>query len=62
MADLDHVRFRQDVDPSKIIVLDTWVRDLEPNHQYLLQRAVDAANVVDGELYKYKLAYTRQKD
>ena len=26
----------------------SWVRDLEPNHQYLLQRAVDAANVVDG--------------
>jgi len=43
-----HVKFRQDVDPSKIIVLDTWVRDLEPNHRYLLQRAVDAANVVDG--------------
>lgn len=46
---LGHIKFRQDVDPSKIIVLDTWVRDLEPNHQYLLQRAVDAANVVDGE-------------
>ena len=44
-----HIKFRQDVDPSKIINLDTWVRDLEPNHQYLLQRAVDPANVVDGE-------------
>ena len=44
-----HIKFRQDVDPSKIIVLETWVRDLEPNHQYLLQRAVDAANVVDGD-------------
>ena len=43
-----HVKFRQDVDPSKIINLDTWVRDLEPNHQYLLQRAVDPINVVDG--------------
>lgn len=42
------IKFRQDVDPSKIIVLDTWVRNLEPNHQYLLQRAVDAINVVDG--------------
>jgi hypothetical protein len=41
-----HIKFRQDVDPSKIITLDTWVRDLEPNHQYLLQRAVDAT--VDG--------------
>src|SRR6187431_2658431 len=40
---LGHIKFRQDVDPSKIIVLDTWVRALEPNHQYLLQRAVDAA-------------------
>jgi len=46
---LGHIKFRQNVDPSKIIVLDTWVRDLEPNHQYLLQRAVDAANVVDGD-------------
>ena len=46
---LGHVKFRQDVDPSKIVILDTWVRDLEPNHQYLLQRAVDAANVVDGK-------------
>lgn len=44
-----HVKFRQDVDPSKIINLDTWVRDLEPNHQYLLQRAVDPINVVDGD-------------
>ena len=44
-----HIKFRQDVDPSKIISLETWVRDLEPNHQYLLQRAVDAANVVDGD-------------
>ena len=43
-----HVKFRQDVDPAKIIALDTWVRDLDPNHTYLLQRAVDAINVVDG--------------
>ena len=40
------VKFRQDNDPAKIITLDTWVRDLDPNHNYLLQRAVD--NVVDG--------------
>ena len=39
-----HVKFRQDVDPAKIITLDTWVRDLEPNHEYLLQRAVDPAD------------------
>ena len=31
------IKFRQDVDPSKIIVLDTWVRNLEPNHQYLVR-------------------------
>lgn len=43
-----HVKFRQDNDVDKIITLDTWVRDLEPNHQYLLQRAVDAINIVDG--------------
>jgi len=43
------VKFRQDVDPSKIITLDTWVRDLQPNHNYLLQRAVDPINVVDGD-------------
>lgn len=42
-----HVKFRQDNDPDKIITLDTWVRDLEPNHEYLLQRAVDAINQVD---------------
>ena len=35
------VKFRQDVNPSKIVTLDTWVRDLTPNHEYLLQRAVD---------------------
>jgi hypothetical protein len=37
-----HVKFRQDVDPAKIIILDTWIRDLEPNHEYLLQRAADS--------------------
>ena len=43
-----HVKFRQDNDADRIIILDTWVRGLEPNHNYLLQRAVDAINVVDG--------------
>jgi hypothetical protein len=43
-----HIKFRQDVDAAKIISLEIWVRDLEPNHAYLLQRAVDAINVVDG--------------
>lgn len=36
-----HVKFRQDNDADKIITLNTWVRDLEPNHEYQLQRAVD---------------------
>ena len=36
-----HVKFRQDNDVAKIVTLEVWVRDLEPNHQYLLQRAVD---------------------
>jgi hypothetical protein len=41
-----HVEFRQPNDADKIIYLDTWVRDLAPNHAYLLQRAVDAT--LDG--------------
>ncbi len=35
------VKFRQPNDADKIVYLDTWVRDLAPNHSYLLQRAVD---------------------
>lgn len=40
------VEFRQPQDAAKIVFLDTRVRDLEPNHTYLLQRAVDTT--VDG--------------
>jgi hypothetical protein len=36
-----HVTFRQANDAEKLVTLDVWVRDLEPNHTYLLQRAVD---------------------
>lgn len=36
-----HVKFRQDNDAAKIIDLGVWVRDLEPNHAYYLERAVD---------------------
>jgi hypothetical protein len=43
-----HIHFRQDRDAAKIIELNTKVHNLDPNHQYLLQRAVDAINVVDG--------------
>lgn len=42
------IKFRQDPDPDKIINLDIWVQNLAPNHEYLLQRAVDAINIVDG--------------
>jgi hypothetical protein len=41
-----HVEFRQPNDTDKIIYLDTWVRGLAPNHEYVLQRAVDT--VLDG--------------
>ena len=43
-----HIKFRQDNDAAKVIILETWVRDLEANHEYLLQRAVDPINVTDG--------------
>src|SRR5436190_945402 len=36
-----HVKFRQPNDGDKIVFLGTWVRDLAPNHSYMLQRAVD---------------------
>jgi len=43
------IKFRQDPDPAQIITLDTKLHNLLPNHEYLLQRAVDAINVVDGD-------------
>lgn len=43
-----HIHFGQDPDAAKIVTLDTKVHHLAPNHEYLLQRAVDAINVVDG--------------
>ncbi|MEO6219502.1 MAG: hypothetical protein ABIO81_03675 [Ginsengibacter sp.] len=36
-----HIHFRQDRDAAKIITLDIKVHHLKPNHEYLLQRAVD---------------------
>jgi hypothetical protein len=41
-----HVKFRQPNDADKIVFLDTWVRNLEPSHSYLLQRAADTT--LDG--------------
>ena len=40
-AGFGHVKFRQPKDDATIIYLDTWVRDLEPNTNYQLQRATD---------------------
>jgi hypothetical protein len=41
------VKFRQQKDPTQnIIDLDVWVRDLQPNTSYSLQRAVDTT--LDG--------------
>ena len=45
---IGHLKFRQDPNPEKIIDLDIKVHNLLPNHEYLLQRAVDPINVVDG--------------
>lgn len=42
------LKFRQNPDPAKIIDLDIRVEHLMPNHEYKLQRAVDAINQVDG--------------
>jgi hypothetical protein len=41
------VKFRQPNDGTFIVHLDVWVRDLQPNTSYLLQRAVDT-NVDDN--------------
>jgi hypothetical protein len=41
-----HVKFRQPNDDLFVVHLDVWLRDLEPNTSYLLQRAVDTN--VDG--------------
>jgi hypothetical protein len=43
-----YIKFRQDADSAKIITLETKISHLLPRHEYLLQRAVDAINVVDG--------------
>jgi hypothetical protein len=43
-----YLKFRQDPDAAKIINLDIKVAHLTPNHAYLLQRAVDDINVLDG--------------
>ncbi len=44
-----HLKFRQDPDAAKIIELNIKVHNLLPDHEYLLQRAVDPINLVDGD-------------
>ena len=36
-----YIEFRQDPDTARIIDLNTFIHKLEPNHSYLLQRAVN---------------------
>lgn len=43
-----YIKFRQNPDPAKVIDLEIKVDHLLANHEYLLQRAVDAVNEVDG--------------
>jgi len=45
---IGHLKFRQDPDAAKIIDLDIKLHNMLTNHEYLLQRAVDLINVVDG--------------
>ena len=40
------ITFRQDPDTTRIITLDTKLEQLQSNHEYLLQRAVDTQ--IDG--------------
>jgi hypothetical protein len=42
-----HVKFRQPNDDARVVYLDVWVRDLAPDTDYSLQRAVDV--VLDGQ-------------
>jgi len=35
------IKFRQDPDTARIINLETWVSNLQPDHSYLLQRATN---------------------
>jgi len=41
------IEFRQDPDTARIIDLNTWVHNLQPNHSYLLQRAVNPITDAD---------------
>ena len=47
-APVGHLKFRQDKNAEKIIDLEIKLHNMLPNHEYLLQRAVDPINSVDG--------------
>lgn len=40
-SEFGYIKFRQDPNVPLTITLDTWVFNLTPNHDYLLQRAVN---------------------
>jgi len=42
------IKFRQHPDTTRVITLDTWVTKLQPNHSYLLQRAVNPIADITG--------------
>jgi hypothetical protein len=41
------LKFRQDPDTARIITLDTYISNLIPNHDYILQRAVNPITDAD---------------
>ena len=41
------LKFRQDPDTARIITLDTYISNLLPNHDYILQRAVNP--IIDAD-------------
>ena len=47
-TELGLLKFRQDPDPAQIINLDVWVHNLQPNHDYSFQRAVNPIADITG--------------
>ena len=42
------IKYRQNPDAARVITLDTWVKNLLPNHSYILQRAVNPIADITG--------------
>ena len=57
-SDFGFIKFRQDPNVPLTITLDTWVFNLTPNHDYLLQRAVNP--ITDNDCTSTVLAYIGQ--